>query len=147
MNEQPENKKRIVSKGQYVKALGTKAGIGTSGCFLWLLAFFCGFSTLSCFAAIFTDGGWLAAGGFLIFGFFTFFLGKVGLKTMEQSGNMDPGIPLTRKVAATLPAEESLVRASEEPVQEQQAILLRAATDNQETPAEQLVRPAGGQEP
>ena len=38
---------------------------------------------------------------------------------------------LTRANTADLPAPDSLVRASAEPMQEQQAVLLRAATETQ----------------
>lgn len=67
------------------------------------------------------------------------------LKTKAQ--NINPGVPLTRANIVDLPAPDSLVRASTEPVQEQQAVLLRAATDTQEWQVEQLVRAsAGGKE-
>jgi hypothetical protein len=39
-----------------------------------------------------------------------------------------------------LPAEESLVRASAEPIEGQEKVLLRAATGAEETPPEQLLR-------
>jgi two-component sensor histidine kinase len=55
-------------------------------------------------------------------------------------------VPLARASAADLPALNSLVRASEEPRQEQQSMLLRAAAHGQETPPEQLVRAAGEME-
>ena len=42
----------------------------------------------------------------------------------------------------TLPAEEVLVRSSQEPTQEHSAVLLRAAGESNDTPAEQLLRAA-----
>ena len=66
---------------------------------------------------------------------------------MKEMIYIDPGVPLTRANTADLPAPDSLVRASAEPVQEQQAVLLRAATETAERHEEQLVRAlAGGTE-
>jgi hypothetical protein len=71
------------------------------------------------------------------------------LDLLKQSGEtqdakkIDTGIPLTRTSASGLPALDSLVRASEESRQEQQSVLLQAATEGGETPPEQLVRTAG----
>ena len=63
---------------------------------------------------------------------------------LRQAIKVDPGVPLTRANTADLPAPDSLVRASAEPVQEQQAVLLRAATETQERHEEQLVRASAG---
>ena len=49
--------------------------------------------------------------------------------------------PISYANNADMPASESLVRASEQPIQEQQAVLLRAAMPGKETPTDQLVRP------
>lgn len=43
----------------------------------------------------------------------------------------------------TLPAEELLVRGAERPPTEESIVLLRAAGESVETPAEELLRPAG----
>jgi|SRR5579871_2372465 len=144
---QPEKKQRIVSKGQYVEAHGKRIGFGTVGCGLLLVAALCGSVTIGSIGALFAGGGWRAAGEIMASGFLTFYSGYVGFVYLRQSRKIDPGIPLTRKVANTLPAEDSLVRASEEPIQEQQAILLRAAVDGQEMAPDQLVRPIGDPEP
>jgi len=148
MDQPPKNKKRIVSKGQYVQAQGKRIGIGSAGVgLLFLSALFALFAFLSIGFAIVTSK--------VLYGIFvgvvcaaaSFQLGSWGLASLRHANTIDPGVPLTRQVADTLPAEESLVRASEEPVQEQQAVLLRAATSDRETPSDQLVRPAGEQEP
>lgn len=55
-------------------------------------------------------------------------------------------LPLTHVNTADLPAVDSLVRASSEPLQAQEGVLLRAAAEGQETPPEQLVRASVGQE-
>ena len=65
---------------------------------------------------------------------------KVIVKTRDQY------FPPTDTNNADLPARQTLVRASSEPMQVQQAVLLRAATEGQETPAEQLVRASVGQD-
>ena len=62
---------------------------------------------------------------------------KVMVKTREQY------FPSVSTNNAALPVQQTLVRASSEPTQEQQAVLLRAVAEGQETPPEQLVRPAG----
>ena len=54
--------------------------------------------------------------------------------------------PIDAANTADLPAPDSLVRASSEPLQAQEGVLLRAAAHEQETPPEQLVRAAGGTE-
>ena len=61
---------------------------------------------------------------------------------------IDPGVPVTRANNADLLAPESLVRASVEPTQEQQAVLLRAATpgvERDEEQKEQLLRANTGE--
>lgn len=47
---------------------------------------------------------------------------------------------------ASLPARQTLVRASSEPTQAQQAVLLRAAAEGMETPPEELMRASGVQD-
>jgi hypothetical protein len=47
---------------------------------------------------------------------------------------------LTPQAVQQLPTEETLVRASSEPAQAQEKVLLRAATGAEETPPEQLLR-------
>ena len=55
-------------------------------------------------------------------------------------------VPLTRHTAAYLPATDSLVRASAEPLQEQKTVLLRAAATGMEAPPEEMLRASMGQE-
>jgi len=61
---------------------------------------------------------------------------------IKQMRTAEPVVPLTRANIVHLPASDSLVRASSEPVHDQQTELLRAAVEAQATPAEQLLRPA-----
>jgi len=67
--------------------------------------------------------------------------GGVGLRAKKWATNLDSKIPVQN--AAGLPASESLLRSSAEPVLEQRAVLLRAAGQGPETPAEHLLRAAG----
>jgi len=145
MNAFPKNRKRIVSKGHYVKIQGQRVGITSAGCGLLLLAALC-FGVAFFFIVIAIMGWWWGAIWGFVAGVAALWCGKWGFDSIRYAETIDPGIPLTRKVADTLPAEESLVRASSEPIQEQQAVLLRAAVDDQETPSEQLVRPVGERE-
>lgn len=64
---------------------------------------------------------------------------KAMVKTRDQY------FPPTNTDNAALPLRQTLVRASSEPMQAQQSVLLRAAR-GQETPVEQLVRPVVGTE-
>jgi len=63
-----------------------------------------------------------------------------GAFTMHHIRKIDIGIPLTRANTADLSAHDSLVRASQEPVQEQQSILLRPTMEADTSPPEQLLR-------
>ncbi len=67
-------------------------------------------------------------------------------KAAENRANqINLGVPLTRFNTADLPAPDSLVRASSEPMQAQQAVLLRAAAEGQDRHEEELVRAVEGQ--
>lgn len=65
---------------------------------------------------------------------------EAGLKKTAQSIDV---LPLTRANTADIPAPKSLVRASSEPMQIQEAVLLRAAEAEQEKHEEQLLRAVG----
>ena len=68
------------------------------------------------------------------------------IKGIKEIIRIDPGVPLTRANTANLPAPDSLVRASEQPLQAQEGVLLRGAAEGMETPPEQLVRASVGME-
>jgi hypothetical protein len=72
-----------------------------------------------------------------------FFL-YVSIRAVKRVRRAKVWVTLARANTADLPAPDSLVRASAEPVQEQQAVLLRAATEGTETHEEQLVRASEG---
>lgn len=69
--------------------------------------------------------------------------GEESLKHFAEPQNM---LPFTRANTAALPAPDSLVRASEQPQQAQESVLLRAVAQGVETPSEQLVRASAGME-
>ena len=155
MNQPPQTGKQIVSKGEYVRGLSKKAALGVGST---TLAVGC---LAACLVAVIyllyaiqlyraqlwgSDVGLvvrnflfiLGAGGSAVFLF------QAAAREQARARRIDPGIPLTRANAADLPAPESLVRASEEPTQEQQSVLLRAATEGVERHEEQLVRSSAG---
>lgn len=65
---------------------------------------------------------------------------------LRQADKIKVGIPLLPADTAHLPAPDTLVRASSEPIQAQENVLLRSVAAGQETPPEQLVRAMNGQE-
>jgi uncharacterized membrane protein len=158
MNQPPPTEKqtgkRIVSRGEYVKAQGKIAGLLLVATFVavlgmniaaWLAIYF-GCPTLD------SHGNWVYKSDFdfiiatvcvcvsmVVFGT----ISRLIYKKVEQA---TPGVPLTRANTGGLSAPDSLVRASAEPVQEPQAVLLRAGTGMQATPPEQLVRASAGKE-
>ena len=140
--------KRIVSRAAYVKSHGQIVIMATVGAIIYTVATALGFVAL---ALLLTGIGLIpyafpigcltliSAG---IVGLGTYYTFKVGNRIFQSVYQIDPGVPFTRSNTAHLPAQESLVRASYEPFQEQQYILLRPALQNDTTPPEQLVRPA-----
>jgi hypothetical protein len=152
MNQPPQTDKQtgkgIVSKGAYVKVRSNKAAKGIVGILLWLTAIGAGvLSLLPLYGFLYFLLKWdfLALVCLCLFVFIgggTYYVAKVASEIMIDSVKELEIVPLTRANTAHLPAPDSLVRASAEPVQEQQAVLLRAAIQGMETPPEQLVRPA-----
>ena len=68
---------------------------------------------------------------------------RTAIKCLHKAEEINPGIPITRANSADLSASESLVRASTEPTQAQQAVLLRAAAEGVDTPPEEMLRAVG----
>lgn len=153
--QEPEVGKRIVSKGAYVRKQMTRSSNGLFGTGLYVAAVVCGFLVmlwiyslldrrrpessegvilllLEC-ATIVT----LSAGAWLF--------RKSALRILKQARQLDPGVPLTRANVADLPANDSLVRASQEPAQAHEGVLLRAASGETQAGQEgQLLRAAAG---
>jgi hypothetical protein len=152
MNQPSKPGKRIISKGEYVANTGKKAALSSYGAAVILtgivsagmiFAFLClvgggtGGPSVGADRCLFVLGvGILSVAPLALFYY--------GGKAVKDAIEMDAGVPLTRANTADLPAAESLVRASEIPAQEQAAILLRAATQGQTTPPEELVRASIG---
>jgi hypothetical protein len=61
-------------------------------------------------------------------------------KNWKELKEMESVEPVTRHNIAQMPAEETLVRASQEPTVGQEKVLLRAATAPEETKTEELLR-------
>jgi hypothetical protein len=152
MNEPPQTSKRIVSKAEYANIQLKCAGAQLAGCCLLVTAAFCGLAVLGLINGLAGRGQYphkgdqhsvlFLIGGILIAGIGTRVLIRMSNAVLDRVDQMNNVIPLTRANTADLPASESLVRASAEPIQQQEAVLLRAATQGVETPSEQLLRPA-----
>lgn len=71
---------------------------------------------------------------------------QTGKRIVSKGNLMERLMTIAFGEKVNLPAPDTLVRASEEPVQAQKAMLLRAATETRERHEEQLVRAAGGTE-
>jgi len=140
MSENP--KKRLVSKGQYLKTLGEKGATYTAGIFLGLTGVPLLLISLFSFNRCFSSGDF--SEGFLFIGVVSLFwsLGIFGgCKSFFKSAQeIEPVAPITRHNTGDLPAVESLVRASDLPPSDQQAELLRAVSQGSETPSEELLR-------
>ena len=148
--------KRIVSKGEYVgKCIERSAGTLIGSVFL-LIAFFsivvavCIGSYLLFILILMNDSpNNLFAWGFgmgmvSILGYGSYVIGS---RAIKRADHIEPGLPFTRANTANLPAPDSLVRASAEPLQAQQSVLLRAATETLERHEEELLRASvGGRE-
>ena len=146
--------KRFVSKGEYVKIQGKRMGTGLLALCLMLLTIACGVAALLCIiqvAVLSHNPGreWvtiLSLWGILPFSLTALVFSRMSSETLERAVSTDAGVPLTRANTADLPAPDSLVRASQVPMQAQEAVLLRAAAQESQTPSEQLVRAAGASE-
>jgi len=81
------------------------------------------------------------AAAMLLFGWMTWILARAARRAEKRAVQLPYVPPVT---ADTLPAEEVLVRGSEQPIQEQGKVLLRGTQSSQELAAEKLLR--GSQE-
>jgi len=84
----------------------------------------------------------LVLGGISGFSFYA------GVTILRKVDSMQPVTLLTKQNAKYLPEVKTLVRGSDPPITAPQTELLRATTQEQETPAEQLLRagPGSGQD-
>ena len=152
MSQPPQTGKRIVSKGEYVVIHGVKLSIRLFAiCMVALQPFFylaLVWLSIALICRAFIASTWkeilwtitLFGPVILICSLGLYYVEGLWKAILDYADRVDAGVPLTRANTAALPAHESLVRAGAEPVQEQQAVLLRAAAQTQERHKEQLVR-------
>ena len=142
--------KRIVSKREYIKTTGKRLMLITLSLALFLFALRDrnGDFAFSYLLSAYPQNSFLkiiASSAIIIF-FCNLLIfvgaGWAGIRTFKKARQIDPGVPRTRANIAHLPAAESLVRASEQPVLSQQSVLLRPAADTQDKHEEQLLRPS-----
>jgi hypothetical protein len=152
MSKSSKTGKRIVSKGEYVKAKSKKTGLFIVAAIICALACTCLILSVSSGTDIPGDY-WIThldkMHPFLCYCLLLLLLVLSGrlfivAKNVTTFAMRQESVPLTRANTAELPASNSLVRASAPPVQEPQAVLLRAATETQERHEEQLVRASAG---
>ncbi len=152
MTQKLQPGRRIVSRGEYIsnikqKTYGMLVGMGI--CIIGLM-----FGVM-CVMIPFTGNNPLVikllARVFLLLvgGTTTISLVCLGGQTIKITNQIDPGVPVTRANTADLPANDNLVRASQEPAQAQGSVLLRAAAgEARKGQEEQLLRASvGRQEP
>jgi len=145
--------KKLVSKGQYVRVMGKKAGLYSLGGIAFIVGLL-GFA-LALFrftlplahgiekAVIFQPSDLL----YLIplpVSIFIYVSSKVFLRRARA---IEPVLPITDRSTDLLPLEETLVRGSDPPPAAQRVELLRAANSDQKAFPEQLLRPTGEPEP
>lgn len=146
---EPKTGKRIVSKGRYIKLMGMRLSLLACGAVCMLVG---GVAAILGVmegvndvirGSVGTNFSLPSANGFYATCLVCFLVGVccvfLGEKVKEDV------TPLIRANIANLPAPDSLVRASSEPIQAQEAVLLRAAVKGQETPPEKLVRASGAE--
>lgn len=120
-----------------------------------LLGVVCAAAALFCLAQMFFSSG--AMFDILSFLVIALFIGTISMTLLLVSMTLllvgwsaaikfkevEPVEPLTPAKADLLPASETLVRASEEPTEGQEKILLRAAQPTEAGKPEELLRPTG----
>lgn len=149
MIQENRPRKRVVSKKAYARNMGRKASTASAGIVLFVISLVAGLMSIGILTEMTSDvlahrlPLRLSLLMFVITGLLgsgAIFLIRLGRRAVREAREIDAGVPLTRGNIGNLPVRESLVRASNQPVQEQKTVLLRAATSANTTPAEQLVR-------
>ncbi len=153
--EPKQKQKRLVSKSEFAKIQSIRLGLSaTSLCLLSLMV--CSFAvTVVCIQSLivritYSSHIYNVYIGMLSLGFLSgcggLFSWKLLVASVKKTKALGKVVPFTRANTADLPAPDSLVRASEKPVQAQADMLLRAATDVQQAAPEQLLRATTGEE-
>ena len=142
--------KKIVSKREYAQIQSVRVGRMLWGMSLVVAGVACAVFTLCLcvlvFASLADGDSYRGLGAFILIcaavltGVLTYGFGKMGAAKIEEAEKLNYAVPLTKANAPYLPMQESLVRASAEPLVAAETVLLRAAADNSTTPPEQLVR-------
>ncbi len=143
--------RRIVSKREYVKLQSIRFGLNLSSLSFLMFAVSCGLATLclgamlaltidKLFTGYFTYYSILVSVTLLIGGATFLFFRLFGI-TGNKAKAVEKVALVSRANSGHLPAVESLVRASEMPVAEQQFVLLRPSAEQDKVPVDQLLRP------
>jgi hypothetical protein len=135
MSEKPE--KRLVSKGRYAFLLGKSASLTFLSMTSDIVAILLLLMTVVQLVGVFYI--WPIVTGLVTAGLSVVFFRAAG-KLSKKANEIDHIQPITARNTCLLPPEESLVRASDVPLSQQQAELLRATQHGNETPAEELLR-------
>ncbi len=136
--------KQIVGRAEYAGILCRRVLYGLGGIEAGLVAVACAIVALLGYKYIMIDhrlpGQWIGAVFMCVSA--CCFLYILTVNWLQQAAKDVGAVLTTDRSVASLPACDSLVRASEEPVQVQEAVLLRASTAGQEKHEEQLLRAA-----
>ncbi len=140
--------RRIVSRGEYTRLIGAKIGFG-------VIAFGVGFMMIQCLSAMIIflldsvqvanhrfdpkSAAW-CLGPCCLAAYGSYRMFCYARTSMKKALRKEFIVPLTRANVGDLPAPASLVRASQEPMQANEGVLLRAATQSQGEHEEQLLR-------
>jgi len=140
--------KRLVSKKQYVLAVGTKTLLSVSG-FGLCVGGLVGLASCLVLCMLVGSDSHHVAGAWSVLGTLSAMwvvLLAAGRILLKKGKKLDTGILLTRANTGDLPEVETLVRASDRPPSHQQAELLRgvAPLPTSETPPEELLRATEG---
>ena len=145
MIQQQKPGKQIVSKRDFAAKIAKKVALSSSGVSLYLLgllgaAFFIVTLCLTRFLCS-SPFDYAVIVGFLLISAGVFYVGR---RMLSKGIRVETGIPITRANTADLTVPEILVRASQEPLSVQKAVLLRAAAATEEQHEEQLLRASAG---
>ena len=149
--QEHEPGKRIVSKAEYIAAAGKKVvySLGVVGLPVITAACIVGviIGTIIWLTQLHSPASGIDVIALIIaLGCMAYWSKKAADKSLAKAVQPLQILPLTRANAADLPVSESLVRSSEEPLQAQQAILLRAASETGEGQEDELLRASAERE-
>ena len=143
MEAKSKPEKPVVTWRKYLGYLGTKAVLVSAGSIIFL--FGC-FGLLIGLLILNAPVGGKAVDAIMLFlaGGFLFtisaYLISFCTRIVEKYKEMTPVKPIIPQSISRLPDKEALVRASQEPMEGQEKVLLRAATTIEETNSAELLR-------